>query len=97
MRVRSVGRGCEWGPRVRTASEDCERGLRGRNPREECEDAQQILSTHGGVVKSLRENKMNEINPHKSWAKKVVNRAKAYGVIEDDSDYLKLILGGGSQ
>ncbi|WP_367362467.1 HpcH/HpaI aldolase/citrate lyase family protein [Mesotoga sp.] len=30
----------------------------------------------GGVVKSASSNKMNEINPHRSWAKRVRNRAK---------------------
>ncbi|MFW5793538.1 MAG: HpcH/HpaI aldolase/citrate lyase family protein [Bacteroidota bacterium] len=59
--------------------------------REEYEDAIQILETSGGVIKSTTENKMNEINPHKSWAKKVVNRARAYGVIENDTSYVQLI------
>ncbi len=39
--------------------------------REEYEDAIQILETVGGVVKSASSNKMNEINPHRSWAKRV--------------------------
>jgi citrate lyase beta subunit len=60
--------------------------------REEFEDALQIMETPGGVVKSLKGNKMNEINPHKHWAKKVISRAKAYGVIESEACYLKLIL-----
>lgn len=58
--------------------------------REEYEDAIQILETVGGVVKSASSNKMNEINPHRSWAKRVRNRAKAYGVIESEEDYAKL-------
>lgn len=62
--------------------------------REEYEDALQILDTSGGVIKSASANKMNEINPHRSWAKKIICRATAYGVIEDESDYLRLILGG---
>jgi len=53
----------------------------------------QILNTSGGVVKSHNANKMNEINPHRSWAKKITNRAKAYSVIENEASYLKLILG----
>jgi citrate lyase beta subunit len=61
--------------------------------REEYEDALQILDTTGGVLKSGSSNKMNEINPHRSWAKKVALRASAYGVIEDEGSYLKLILG----
>jgi hypothetical protein len=35
---------------------------------------------------------MNEINPHKSWANKIINRAKAFGVVEDETSYIKLIL-----
>ena len=61
--------------------------------REEYEDAAQILDTTGGVVKSGKANKMNEINPHRNWANRVVNRARAYGVVEDETHYLKLILG----
>lgn len=59
--------------------------------KEEYEDAIQILETNGGVVKSIKSNKMNEINPHTSWAKKIVNRAKAYGVIENENSFISLI------
>ncbi len=62
--------------------------------REEYEDARQILDTCGGVIKSEKTNKMNEVNPHRSWAKKIAQRAAAFGVIEDESHYLQLILGG---
>ncbi|MBD3316416.1 MAG: ATP/GTP-binding protein [Chitinivibrionales bacterium] len=58
---------------------------------EEHEDALQVLNTTGGVVKSRNSNKMNEINPHRSWAKKIALRARAYGVIRNESAYLKLI------
>lgn len=58
--------------------------------REEYEDACQILQTSGGVIKSANANKMNEIGPHKNWAEKIYMRAMAYGVIENESDYLKL-------
>lgn len=61
--------------------------------REEYEDASQILNTSGGVVKSRKSNKMNEINPHRSWAQQTIMRGKAYGVVENESSYLKLILG----
>ena len=61
--------------------------------REEYEDAQQILNASGGVVKSAQANKMNEINPHRNWAKRISLRAQAYGVIEDESCYLKLMIG----
>jgi len=60
--------------------------------REEYEDAMQILGTDGGVIKSAKSNKMNEINPHRNWAMKIACRAKAYGVVEDESSFLKLIL-----
>jgi len=59
-------------------------------PKEKYEDALQILDTSDGVIKSKNENKMNEINPHRSWAKKIKYRAKAYGVIKDNNDYVKL-------
>ena len=58
--------------------------------REEYEDACQILGTSGGVVKGYGGNKMNEIRPHANWAKKIYNRARAYGVIKNESGYVKL-------
>jgi citrate lyase beta subunit len=58
--------------------------------REEFEDADQILSTSGGAIKSAKANKMNEINPHRAWAERITNRADAFGVIEDESRYLHL-------
>lgn len=53
-------------------------------------DAMQVLNTSGGVIKSESGNKMNEIGPHKCWAEKIVMRAKAYGVIKDESCYKEL-------
>ena len=58
--------------------------------KEEFDDACQILNTDGGVVKGSGGNKMNEIRPHTNWAKKMYNRAKAYGVIRDESGHVKL-------
>lgn len=58
--------------------------------KEEYDDAVQILKTSEGVVKSVTANKMNEIKPHTSWAEKTCMRAKAYGVIENEMDYIKL-------
>ena len=58
--------------------------------REVYEDALQVLGTSGGVIKSASGNKMNEIGPHHCWAEKIVMRAKAYGVIEDESKYPEL-------
>lgn len=60
--------------------------------REEYEDATQILETAGGVIKSAKANKMNEINPHRNWALRTSLKAQAYGVIEDESHYLKLFI-----
>ncbi|WP_114752677.1 HpcH/HpaI aldolase/citrate lyase family protein [Pleomorphovibrio marinus] len=59
--------------------------------KEEYEDAVQILQTSGGVIKSARANKMNEINPHRNWAKGIALRAEAYGVIAEESDFLKIM------
>ena len=58
--------------------------------REEYDDACQILKTSGGVVKGSGGNKMNEIRPHTNWAKKIYNRARAFGVIKNESGYVKL-------
>ncbi len=58
---------------------------------EEYDDALQIMETAGGVVKSAKANKMNEINPHRSWANKILARAEVYGVIKNDLSYIKLI------
>ena len=58
--------------------------------KEEYDDACQILGTSGGVVKGSGGNKMNEIKPHTNWAKKIYNRALAFGVIKNESDYVKL-------
>lgn len=53
-------------------------------------DALQIMNTSGGVIKSESGNKMNEIGPHRCWAEKILMRAKAYGVIENESKYTDL-------
>ena len=53
-------------------------------------DALQVLNTSGGVIKSESGNKMNEIGPHRCWAEKIVMRAKAYGVIKNESCYTDL-------
>lgn len=58
--------------------------------KEEYDDACMVLGTSGGVVKGSGGNKMNEIKPHTNWAKKVINRAKAFGVIENEGAYIKL-------
>jgi citrate lyase beta subunit len=58
--------------------------------REEYEDALQILNISDGVIKSVSGNKMNEIKPHTNWATRVAARAAVYGVIEDESCYMRL-------
>lgn len=60
---------------------------------EEYNDAMQILNTSGGVVKSAKGDKMNEIGPHRRWAEKIVARAKVYGVVKNEDSVLKLVLG----
>lgn len=60
--------------------------------REEYDDAKQILeSDEGGVHKGKNSNKMNEVKPHTNWANKVMMRARAFGVIENENNYLLLI------
>lgn len=59
--------------------------------REEYDDACMILGCEqGGVVKGAGANKMNEIRPHTNWASKIIMRARAFGVIENQSAYVKL-------
>lgn len=58
---------------------------------EEYKDAMQILMASGGVLKSPKGNKMNEIKPHRSWARKIYCKARAYGVIKDESEYLGMV------
>ena len=62
--------------------------------KDEYDDAVQILGKSGGVIKSRGIGKMNEIKPHTNWAKKVMYRAKAFGVIENEGSYLKLFSQG---
>jgi citrate lyase beta subunit len=59
--------------------------------KEEYEDASAIIDNiGGGVMKSSSGNKMNEMNPHMSWAKKILIRAKLYGVVKDNDSYVYL-------
>ena len=55
---------------------------------DEYRDALQIVNTSGGVLKGSKG--MNEVGPHKRWAEKILMRAKAYGVIKDEQEYLQL-------
>ena len=47
---------------------------------EEWQDANNILNAKGGVFAGYKGNRMNEVNPHRSWAKKVLAKAEIYGV-----------------
>lgn len=59
--------------------------------KEEYDDARMILEhTEGGVVKGSGANKMNEVKPHTNWARKICNRARAFGVIENEGAYVRL-------
>ena len=58
---------------------------------EEYDDAVMILGNQdGGVMKGTGANKMNEVKPHTNWAKKMVMRARAFGVIKNEGAYVKL-------
>lgn len=59
---------------------------------EEFQDAKQILETSGGIIKSANDNKMNEATPHRNWSNRVIMRAKAYGVIRHENEYIQLFL-----
>ena len=56
--------------------------------KDEYDDAYQIMHTAGGVVKGTKG--MNEVGPHKAWAERILRRAEAYGVIENETDYFAL-------
>ena len=56
--------------------------------KDEYNDAIQILHTSGGVIKGSKG--MNEIGPHRNWAHKITKRAEAYGVIENEKEYINL-------
>jgi citrate lyase beta subunit len=60
---------------------------------EEYDDSCQILQASGGVVRG--KNKMNEINPHMNWARKIALRAQAYGVVADEASFVRLFSGNG--
>ncbi len=59
--------------------------------KEEYTDALNILnSKNSGVFKGEKGNKMNEVKPHTNWATKIYMRARAYGVVENESSYIDL-------
>lgn len=48
-------------------------------------DAINIIKSDGGVFKSYRGNRMNEANPHRNKARKVLARAEIFGVLDKDA------------
>ncbi|WP_425447287.1 HpcH/HpaI aldolase/citrate lyase family protein [Dethiothermospora halolimnae] len=61
---------------------------------EEYIDALNILQNNDGgigVFKSVYSNKMNEVKPHTNWAKKILQRAKIYGVYNNNQDFISLM------
>jgi len=61
---------------------------------EEYLDALSILEnshSHNGVIKSLYTNKMNEVKPHYNWARKILLRAKNYGVFHEQHNFICLL------
>lgn len=48
-------------------------------------DAINIIQATGGVFKGSAENRMNEVGPHKNWAKKILARASVFGVLDKNS------------
>lgn len=45
-----------------------------------------------GVVKSVYENKMNEMKPHLYWANRILMRARLFGVFNEEQDFTSLIM-----
>lgn len=41
----------------------------------------------GGVFKGYSNNKMNEVSPHYNWARRICNRANAFGVVNNKVSY----------
>lgn len=44
-----------------------------------------------GVSAGIYKNRMNEINPHLNWAKKIMKLAKVYGVFKEEIDFNELL------
>ncbi|MER2039506.1 MAG: HpcH/HpaI aldolase/citrate lyase family protein [Solibacillus sp.] len=61
---------------------------------EEFIDAKRILQLSDGqlgVQKSEYGNKMNEMKPHFNWAKRILLRAEAFGVLQPNVQYMDLL------
>ncbi|CCQ14083.1 ATP/GTP-binding protein [Rhodococcus sp. AW25M09] len=59
---------------------------------EEYHDALDIMSSdQGGVQASGYHNKMNELGPHRNWAKQTLLRARAFGVTKEGITFVDLL------
>lgn len=61
---------------------------------EEYCDAMDILKDEnekGGAYSSMYKNKMNEVKPHRVWAERILNRSKAFGVSNPDTDFVDFL------
>jgi citrate lyase beta subunit len=64
---------------------------------EEFSDAADILRTGpdgGGVLRSAYTNKMNEVKPHRAWARRTMLRAELFGVAREGVDFVDLLAAG---
>jgi citrate lyase beta subunit len=62
-------------------------------PHEAYVDAVDVLGTQaaGGVASSAYGNKMNESKPHAAWARRIILRARAFGVAREDVSFVDLL------
>ncbi len=60
---------------------------------EEYSDAADILRGEpgGGVLRSAYTNKMNEVKPHRAWARRTMRRAEVFGVAREDVTFVELL------
>ncbi len=63
---------------------------------EEFVDASDIVAAErpGGVRPSGYGNKMNELKPHRAWAERTMRRARVFGVAEEDTGFVDLLVAG---
>jgi len=63
-------------------------------PHEEYLDALDVLhpeSAAGGVKRSEYRNKMNEMRPHRTWARRTMLRAEVFGVAEEGISHIDIL------
>ncbi len=58
---------------------------------EYCDALAIITAEENGVIRSLFNNKMNEVKPHTNWAKKVINQSTIFGVLHEQKTYVDLL------